>query len=72
MADDIRTLGDALPTEMARVRDKVIPCYQAIGPRGIFAIAMMTADLDRAARALAIGDVVEMISAYQALKGYEV
>lgn len=67
---DIKTLGDELPKEMARVRDVLIPQYQSIGPAGGFAIAMMRQDLDRAARALAEGDVVAMIEVYQDLKDY--
>lgn len=64
------TLGDALPREMARIRDVVIPAYLAIGPTGTFALAFMRADLDRAAKALAEGDVVEMLRVYDSLKGY--
>ncbi len=66
------TLGDALPREMARVRDEVMPPYIEIGPPGQFALAMMRADLDRAAKAMAEGDVVEMLRVYQELKGYHV
>lgn len=62
------TLGDALPREMARVRDDVMPAYVEIGPSGGFALAMMRADLDRAARALAEGDVAAMMEVYQSLK----
>lgn len=65
------TLGDALPAEMARVRDVVMPVYQEIGPPGIFALTMMRASLDAATKALAEGDVVAMIEAYEDLKGYE-
>lgn len=65
------SFGEALPQEMARVRDKVMPAYQEIGPPGIFALTMMRQDLDRAARALATGDVIEMIRVYESLKGYE-
>jgi hypothetical protein len=65
------TLGDALPREMARVRDRVMPGYIEIGPAGQFALAMMRADLDAAALALAEGDVVAMIRVYESLKGYE-
>jgi hypothetical protein len=68
---EIRTLGDALPREMARVRDELIPIYSAIGPVGGFALAMMRHDLDRAARAMASGDLVEMIAVYESLKGYK-
>jgi hypothetical protein len=65
------SLGMALPREMARVRDKLMPAYIEIGPPGQFALAMMRADLDRAARAMAEGDVVEMIRVYQSLKDYK-
>jgi hypothetical protein len=65
------TLGDALPREMARVRDVVMPAYLSIGPAGAIALAMMRADLDAAAKAMAEGDVVEMMRAYAALKDYE-
>lgn len=63
------TLGEELPKEMARVRDKLLPLYDAI-PTGVFAATMMRRDLDRAAKAMAEGDVVEMMSAYQSLKEY--
>ncbi len=64
------TLGDALPNEMARIRDEVIPAYIEIGPAGQFALAMMRADLDAATRALASGDVIAMLRSYEKLKGY--
>lgn len=64
------TLGEALPREMSRVRDKVMPAYISIGDPGKFALAMMRADLDAAAKALAEGDVIEMIRVYESLKGY--
>jgi hypothetical protein len=65
------SLGEALPKEMARVRDHVMPAYIAIGPVGAFALAMMRADLDKAAKAMAEGDLPAMIAAYQSLKDYE-
>jgi len=63
------TLGDALPREMVRVRDEILPAYDSV-LFGVIAAAMMRRDLDRAAKAMATGDVVEMLRAYQALKGY--
>jgi len=66
------TLGDALPREMARVRDEVMPAYIAIGPPGTFALAMMRADLDLAAKAMVSGDTVTMIRVYESLKGFHV
>ena len=71
MSTDVKTLGEELPREMARVRDKVMPAYQSIGTAGVFALAMMRADLDAAARAMAEGDVVAMLRAYESLKGYK-
>lgn len=70
MAETV-TVGDALPKEMARVRDKVLPLYQSCGPAGAFAANMMRRDLDDAAKALAEGDVVEMIRVLQALKEWQ-
>ena len=64
----VDTLGEALPREMARVRDEVMPAYVEIGPAGAFALAMMRQNLDEAARALAEGDVVAMVRVYQSLK----
>lgn len=71
MTDSNDTLGEALPREMARVRDKVMPQYQSIGTSGMPALFMMRASLDQAAKAMAEGDVAAMIAAYQDLKGYE-
>lgn len=64
------SLGEALPLEMARVRDVVLAAYLQI-PEGRFAAAMMRADLDAAAKAMVEGDVVEMIRVYKALQGWE-
>ena len=65
-------LGEALPCEMTRVRDKVMPAYIEIGAPGLFALSMMRVDLDRAAKALAEGDVIEMLRVYESLKEYTV
>ena len=67
---EVDTLGDALPREIARVRDEVLPAYIEIGPAGQFAVAMMRADLDRASHAMIAGDLVEMIRVHQQLKTY--
>ena len=65
------SLGEALPKEMARVRDVLMPQYQSIGPGGSFALALMRMDLDRAAKAMAEGDVAEMARVYVSLKEYK-
>lgn len=67
---EIDTLGEALPREMARVRDEVMPAYLAIGPAGTFALMLMRAALDCATKALAEGDAVECLRVYEELKGF--
>lgn len=68
------TLGEALPREMARVRDEILPQYLALrGMPNVIVepqIAIMRAELDRAAKALAEGDVVEMLRVHALLKEY--
>lgn len=70
MPDQRNSLGDALPREMARVRDKVLPVYLGI-PGGVFSATLMRQALDDAARAMAEGDVAAMASAYQSLKEFQ-
>ena len=65
------TLGEALPLEMARVRDGVMPAYAECGVGGSFALAMMRHDLDLAAKAMIEGDIVAMVRIYQKLKEYQ-
>lgn len=65
-----RSLGEALPAEMTRVRDVVMPPYVEIGPAGIFALTMMRQSLDAATKALAEGDVIAMLRCYEDLKEY--
>ncbi len=67
----MKTLGDALPEEMARVRDELMPLYQGIGPAGGFALEMMKASLDRAAKGMTSGDLPLMIRAYEELKQFK-
>ncbi len=64
-----KSLGTALPREMARVRDEVIPAYLECGPTGAFAVTWMRLALDAAAKAMAEGDLPGMIAAYEDLKG---
>lgn len=68
------TLGTALPAEIARVRDEVMPQYLALrGVPGVSvepALYLMRASLDAAAKAMAEGDAVAMLRCYNDLKGY--
>ncbi len=65
------TLGEDLPKQMARVRDELMPMYQSIGPAGGFALVLMRNALDQAAKAMAEGDVVKMMRAYETLKDFK-
>jgi len=66
------TLGEALPREMARVRDRVMPAYIGLkGDAGRVALVMMRGSLDQAAKAMAEGDIASMIAAYEDLRSYD-
>jgi len=67
---EMNTLGNALPREMARVRE-VLKHYYEIGPSGAFGAMMIEAELKAADEAVMSGDVVAMIRAYRALKETE-
>jgi hypothetical protein len=66
---ETKTLGDALPAEIKRVTG-LIPIYVECGPAAAYAVAMMKVSLDRATRALAEGDVIEMMESLVDLQGY--
>jgi hypothetical protein len=64
-----KTLGDALPDEIARVTE-ILDHYIEIGPAGAFGVMMLKASLDRATRALASGDIGAMLVCMNDLKEY--
>lgn len=63
-----QTLAYALPREIARCQDLLI-AYDKIGPAGAFGAMMIRRDIAAAHKAMMEGDVVEMLRAYEALKG---
>lgn len=63
----METLADALPKEMARVRE-VLGYYKEIGPAGMVGAAFIEQDLRAADAAVMSGDVVAMLRAFEALK----
>jgi hypothetical protein len=71
ITNEAASLGEALPREIARVRDNVLPPYLEIGPAGGFAVAMMRRDLDLASKAMIEGDLPAMIAVYQSLKEWK-
>ena len=64
------SLAEALPKEMARVRE-VLGHYKEIGPAGMFGAAFIEQDLREADQAVISGDLVRMIKAYKKLQGIE-
>lgn len=62
----VETLADALPKEMARVRE-VLGHYKEIGPDGMFGAAFIEQDLRAADIAVMSGDVVAMMRALETL-----
>lgn len=64
---EVKSLAEALPEEMARVR-VVLGHYREIGPAGMFGAAFIEQDLREADNAVMSGDVVRMLQAYQKLK----
>ena len=66
----METLGEALPKELARVRE-ILGHYKEIGPAGAFGAAMIEQSLRRADAAIMSGDLPAMIDAYNDLKEYK-
>ena len=56
-------LLEGIQKEQKRLREELIPLYERIGPAGIVGIVMMKASIDGGDRAIASGDVVEMLRA---------
>jgi hypothetical protein len=68
--NEITTLADALPAEMARVR-VVLGHYKELGPVGAIGAMFIEQDLQAADKAVMSGDVVDMLQAFETLKGIE-
>ncbi len=68
MSEQTETLADALPKEMARVRE-VLGHYREIGPHGMIGAAFIEQDLRAADQAVMSGDVMAMIRALETLRG---
>lgn len=68
MSKEAKSLAEALPEEMARVR-VVLGYYRELGPVGAIGAMFIERDLQTADRAVMSGDVVAMLQAYETLKG---
>lgn len=70
----MNSLAEALPSEINRVRGVQDEFKSLRGIGNVIVepqIAMMEASIQRAIRASAAGDVIEMMAAYEDLKGWE-
>lgn len=72
----MNTLADALPREIARVTAKKERWQNMLrehdmGPGMQFTINIMQSKIERGVQALASGDVLEMLRAYENLKDYD-
>jgi hypothetical protein len=63
----MKTLGQALPEEQARVRE-ILGHYKEIGSAGAFGALMIENSLQTADKAVISGDPVEMLRAYEDLQ----
>lgn len=61
------SLADAFPREQQRVRELLVE-YEKLGPVGTFGAEVLRLALQEADAAAMSGDVVRMLSAYQAFK----
>lgn len=69
MSEQPKSLAEALPREMVRVAS-LLHYYDEI-PTGIFAATMIRQDLKDAEKAIAEGNLAEMIRVYKILKETE-
>ncbi len=60
-------LMDGLFKEMNRVRE-LQKAYEEIGPAGLFGLAMIKQDIQKAEQAIKENDVIKMLVAYNSLK----
>ena len=66
--EQTETVADALPKEIARVRE-VLGHYKELGPAGTIGAILIEGDLMRADRAVIYGDVVGMLRSLATLRG---
>lgn len=65
------TLAEELTNQMTRVRNDILPYYEAAGPAGALGAGFIKESLARAESAMAKGDVVAMVGLVQSLKETE-
>lgn len=66
----MKSVGDDMPVQQARVR-KLLVIYTGLGQAGMFGAMMIRQALAKADEAVISGDIVEILRAYEVLKGLE-
>ena len=61
-------LVEGIQQECNRVRE-IIPLYESIGPAGAFGAAMLKQAIREGEAAIASGDALRCLAAYESLKG---
>jgi len=64
-----QTVGEDIQVEIKR-NQELLQLYKEI-PTGLFGATMIQADIDSAIKALAEGDIIEILKAYERLKNNE-
>lgn len=64
------SVGIDFPKQQERVRE-VLKIYESIGTPGLFGAAMICIALGEAEQAMASGDIIAILRAYEKLKGIE-
>lgn len=62
------SVGEEIQVEIKRVRDTVLPFYDELGPVGVYGATRIREELDAATKALAEGNVIQVLRSYEALK----
>ena len=70
MTEQIKTVGDDFPNQLARARE-YLEIYKSLGPARAFGAAMIEQTIREADQAAISGDVVAIVRSYQALKAIE-
>ena len=69
-----QSLAEALPARIREMNEVIIPAYVEIipiAPMTVITVSLMRSSVNRAVDALASGDVVEMIRAYEDIKNWQ-
>ena len=67
MSTEPNTVGDDFSRQQERAR-RILSIYEGIGPAGAFGAAHIRQTITEAERAMAGGDIIQILQSYEALK----